>query len=217
MGDKQKQLDEVAREIKEFKGIEIAKNATNAVPGEGDSESELMFIGEAPGFHEDQQGRPFVGLAGKLLEKSLGEIGLARNDVYITNIVKYRPPDNRDPLPEEIDACKDWLDRQIMIISPKIIVTLGRFSMAKFMGPQSISKIHGQHRQISFRPDVGGELNVIVYPMFHPAAALRGTTVMNIFKEDFHKLKKLLNEEEKAEPVIEPVKTEKKPKQESLF
>src|SRR3989344_5046177 len=125
--EKQAQLDQIAQEIKDFDGLDIARNCTHAVPGEGSPDAQIMFIGEAPGFNEDQHGRPFVGQAGKLLEKSLQEsLGMNRADVYITNIVKYRPPDNRDPFPDEIEVCRDWLDRQIRVISPKIIATLGQ-------------------------------------------------------------------------------------------
>ncbi len=192
------ELEKISQEIKSFKGIDIAKDCTHAVPGEGNPDAQVMFIGEAPGFHEDQQGRPFVGQAGKLLEKSLSEIGLKREEVYITNIVKFRPPENRDPFPEEIEACKEWLDRQISIISPQIIATLGRFSMAKFFGPQSISRIHGQHRKILWK-----DVPVLVFPMYHPAAALRAGEVMREFINDFQKLSHLLKSPPPtAEPLI---------------
>ncbi len=180
-------LEKIAQEIKAFKGLEIARNAINGVAGEGNPDSEVLFIGEAPGRNEDESGRPFVGQAGKLLEKNLNVIGLQRSDVFITNIVKYRPPDNRDPFPEEIAACKDWLDEQIKIIDPKIIVTLGRFSMGKFIEGVTISKVHGQPRFVDF----GGK-RYIVYPMFHPAAALRSGSMMKPFEEDFVKLSTLL-------------------------
>ena len=202
--EKQIGLNKVAQEVREFKGLDIAKAATNAVPGEGDPDAEIFFFGEAPGFNEDQQGRPFVGQAGKLLEKTLmSELGLTRDRVYITNIVKYRPPDNRDPLPNEIEACREWLDRQIEIISPKIIVTLGRYSMAKFIPDVSISKVHGQARFVDF----SGQ-RYIVFPMYHPAAALRAGAVMQQFIADFSKLKNLLGgnvaEVAKIEPKTEP-------------
>lgn len=178
-------LEKISEEINSFKGIEIARNALHPVPGEGDPNTKIMFIGEAPGSQEDQTGRPFVGMSGQMMTKTLKEItGLDRSQVYITNIVKYRPPDNRDPSEEEIVACKDWLDRQIEIISPELIVTLGRFSMGKFITGQTISKIHGQiHEYGKYK----------IFPMFHPAAALRGGGVMKAFKEDFLKLKDYLN------------------------
>lgn len=186
--EKQSQLAEIAQEIKAFKGLAIARSATNAVPGEGNPDAQIMFIGEAPGFNEDKQGRPFVGQAGKLLEKELTEVlGLKRTDVYITNIVKFRPPDNRDPLPEEIEACRGWLDRQIAIIRPQFIVTLGRFSMAKFITGVTISRVHGEPRFVIFQ-----DVRYTVYPMYHPAAALRAGEVMKQFQTDFEKLKKLV-------------------------
>ncbi len=181
-------LAKIALEIKSFKGLEIAMNATNAVPGEGNPDTEVLFIGEAPGRNEDMTGRPFVGQAGKLLEKNLNNIGLKREDVFITNIVKFRPPENRDPTPEEIELCKDWLDDQIEIISPRIIATLGRFSMAKFIPDVTISRVHGQARFVDFR-----NKKYIVYPMYHPAAALRAGSMMKLFEEDFIKLKDLLD------------------------
>jgi uracil-DNA glycosylase len=198
--NKQAELDKIASEIKAFKGLEIARKATKAVPGEGDPNAKLMFIGEAPGFNEDREGRPFVGQAGKLLEKTLNGIGLQRSEVYITNIVKFRPPDNRDPFPEEIEACKDWLDRQIAVIEPKIIVTLGRFSMAKFIPGVTISRIHGIARNVDFQIS-NFKFQIVVFPMYHPAAALRATSMMNEFISDFNKLNTLINP-----PVPEPVK-----------
>ena len=207
---KNEELNKIAEEIKNFKGLDIARNATHAVPGEGNPDATLFFCGEGPGFNEDQQGRPFVGQAGKLLEKTLKEIlNLDRVDVYITNIIKFRPPDNRDPQPFEIEACRNWLDRQIDIIRPKIICTLGRFSMAKFIPDVSISRVHGQPRFVEFLGQ-----KYIIFPMYHPAAALRGTTVLNEFKQDFVKLKNMLN------PVsVQPNIPEEKPviTQPSLF
>ncbi len=198
--EKQTELDKIAEEIKEFKGLEIARRAIHAVPGEGNPDAQLMFIGEGPGQNEDLQGRPFVGQAGKLLEKTLIEaLGLKREEVYITNIIKYRPPENRDPLPEEIEACKNWLDRQIEIISPKIIATLGRFSMAKFIPDVTISRVHGQARFAEFNK------KIIIFPMYHPAAALRAGSMMQEFINDFNKLKSLLGTE-KVMAATEPDK-----------
>ncbi len=187
--EKKVELAKIAQEIIAFTGLDIAKQATQAVPGEGSPDAQIMFIGEAPGFNEDQQGRPFVGQAGKLLEKILQDtLNLERRDVYITNVVKFRPPDNRDPQPFEIDACADWLDRQIKIIQPQIIVTLGRFSMGKFIPGVTISRIHGQPRFIDFQGS-----RYTLFPMYHPAAALRAGEVMAQFKEDFQKLSKFLH------------------------
>ena len=146
-----------------------------------------MLIGEAPGFHEDQQGKPFVGAAGQLLNKLLASAGLKREDVYITNVLKNRPPNNRDPLPEEIQEAARFLDAQIEIIDPKVIVTLGRFSMTKFMPGAKITYVHRQPKRVGRR---------VVIPMFHPAAALRSGEVMNLTKADFEKLPEILKEAE---------------------
>jgi uracil-DNA glycosylase family 4 len=190
------ELNKIAAEINNFKGLDIAKAATRAVPGEGDPDAQIMFIGEAPGFNEDREGRPFVGQAGKLLEKTLREtLNMDRSQVYITNIVKFRPPDNRDPFPNEIEACRDWLDRQITVIQPKIIATLGRFSMGKFIPDVSISRVHGQSRFVDF-----GGSRYIVFPMYHPAAALRAGSMMQEFVSDFNKLKNLLGSPQKEIP-----------------
>jgi uracil-DNA glycosylase family 4 len=209
--EKQLELDKIAKEIRDFKGLEIARNCTRAVPGEGNPDAQIMFIGEAPGHNEDLQGRPFVGQAGKLLEKTLKDVlNLDRFDVYITNIVKFRPPDNRDPLPDEIEACRKWLDRQIAIIQPKIIATLGRFSMAKFIPDVSISRVHGQSRFVNFN-----DFKIIVFPMYHPAAALRAGSMMQEFVTDFNKLKDLLGGKQQA--VEPPPSQEPKITQQSLF
>jgi DNA polymerase len=144
-----------------------------------------MFIGEAPGFHEDQQGRPFVGAAGRFLEELLESIGLTRQDVYIANVIKCRPPGNRDPLPDEIEACKPFLDRQLDLIQPKLVVTLGRFSMARAFPKARISQIHGQPRKI------GG---IVYYPMYHPAAALHQPSLRRTVEEDMQRIPKLLKQ-----------------------
>ena len=205
--EKKIELGKIAQEIKAFKGLDIAKNATYAVPGEGNPDAEIMLIGEAPGMVENSTGRPFVGQSGQLMRKTLLETtGIKPEEVFITNIVKFRPPDNRDPSDSEIAACADWLDRQIKIISPKIIVTLGRFSMAKFIPGVTISQIHGISRYYQL-PTMNYKL--IIFPMYHPAAALRGTTMLNAFKEDFVKLKNLLAPQPKIE--------DNTPSQTSLF
>jgi DNA polymerase len=139
-----------------------------------------MFIGEGPGFHEDQQGLPFVGPAGKLLDKLLSSIGLKREEVFITNVIKHRAPGNRDPMPSEIDACRGFLDKQIEVIDPKVVVTLGRFSMDKFIPGARISQVHGQARFVQF-----GDKKLIVIPMYHPAAALRAGRIMEELRKDF--------------------------------
>lgn len=198
--DKQQKLDNVAKKIAETHGGPFGPGL-NPVPGEGNPDAKIMFIGEGPGFHEDRLGRPFVGVSGQLLRKTLGENGFKESDVFITNIVKYRPPENRDPLPQEIEFFRPFLDEQIEIISPKIIVTLGRFSMYKFLGESAtISRIHGQARRIG---------KYLIFSMFHPAAALRDGSVMRAFKEDFGKLKEALSPKS-------VMKVEEKKKEEQL-
>lgn len=193
---------------------EVARDASlplyreaSLVFGEGNPEAEVMFIGEAPGFHEDRLGRPFVGTAGKLLDKLLLGIGWRREDVYITNIVKRRPPENRDPLPEEIEAYKPYLTRQIEIINPKAIVPLGRYSMNYFLPEAKISRDQGR---VFF---VGGRR---IIPMFHPAAALRATAVLKILEEGFKKLPELIHEN-KIREEIKVQKKEEPPIMQSLF
>ena len=141
-------LTEFYEEIANCERCILSQARKNTVPGEGPEDPEIMFIGEGPGFHEDQQGRPFVGSAGRFLEELLEDIGLRREEVYICNVIKCRPPGNRDPLPEEIDACKPYLDRQIELLSPRMIVTLGRFSMERYFPGAKISHIHGQPRKV---------------------------------------------------------------------
>lgn len=193
--DKKRALEEIAAQIKKCRRCPLYKNATNSVPGEGNPEAEIMFIGEGPGYHEDQQGIPFCGQAGKLLDELLQSIEVKREEVFICNMLRHRPPGNRDPLLEEIEACKIWLDQQIKVIQPKAIVTLGRFSMAKFIPEGKISFLHGQARFVDFEGR-----KYIVIPMFHPAAALRSLEIMSKLKEDFKKIAKMLTSKE--EPVI---------------
>ncbi len=185
-------LSELNVEIAHCQRCEIAKERTKAVPGEGPEDAEIMFVGEAPGWHEDQQGRPFVGSAGKYLEQLLASIGLKREQVYITNVIKTRPPANRDPLPTEIGNCQEWLERQIEIIRPKMIVTLGRYSMAKFFPGKSISKIHGSAQKRD---------NIIYYAMYHPAAALHQQSLRQVIGADMLKIPAILAE---AKTVPEP-------------
>jgi DNA polymerase len=185
-------LTELYQELSNCHKCDIAKSRTKVVPGEGAENAEIMFIGEAPGWHEDHQGRPFVGPAGQFLDELLASIGLKRNDVYITNIIKTRPPDNRDPLPQEIMNCRPWLDRQLAIIKPKIIVTLGRYSMNMFFPGKSIGQIHGT----SVRKN-----GVIYFAMYHPAAALHQQSLRDTIKTDMLKLPALL-EQLKPEPEI---------------
>jgi len=195
-------LSELYQEIAACQRCDLAKYRTRAVPGEGSENAEIMFIGEAPGWHEDQQGRPFVGPAGQFLDKLLASIGLKREQVYITNVVKGRPPENRDPLPAEIAACRKWLDRQIELIHPRMIVTLGRYSMAMFFPGKSISKIHGTAQKRD---------NVIYYAMYHPAAALHQQSLRQAIEADMLKIPSLLAES-KAMAEAEP-----QPQQLSMF
>jgi DNA polymerase len=185
----EKQLAELRQEIEACTRCELFRSAENAVPGEGNARARIMLIGEAPGWHEDKQGKPFVGNSGKFLTELLASAGLAREDVFITNVVKHRPPGNRDPLPDEIMACSVWLEKQVETIDPDVIVTLGRFSMAKYFPGERISKIHGQAKE------VGGRY---IVPMYHPAAALHNGSLRPEIEADFQKLPRLLAEREKA-------------------
>ncbi|MEX1253362.1 MAG: uracil-DNA glycosylase [Dehalococcoidia bacterium] len=185
MEDQAVALHELAGEIAVCPKCDLAKTRTNAVPGEGSPSADIVFIGEGPGFYEDQQARPFIGPAGKFLDELLGSIGLRRQDVYICNVIKCRPPNNRDPLPGEIAECRPWLDRQLEIIRPKVIVTLGRFSMSRYFQGQSISRIHGQPKRVD---------GVLVVPMYHPAAALHQGSLRRTIEQDFRKLPGLLAE-----------------------
>lgn len=172
-------LNEIAAQVRRCEDCQLHFSRKNAVSGEGPSNSELMFIGEGPGFHENEQGRPFVGQAGKFLDELLEVAGYNRSQVFITNVVKCRPPGNRDPLPEELAACAKYLDRQIEVINPSVIVTLGRFSMAKYLPGAKISEVHGKTFWVHER---------LIVPMFHPAAALHQPALKNSIIEDFRKL-----------------------------
>jgi uracil-DNA glycosylase family 4 len=190
------QLSELNQEILVCQRCILAKSRTNAVPGEGPEDAAIMFIGEGPGFHEDRQGRPFVGAAGQYLDELLEQIGLKRAHVYIANVIKCRPPANRDPQPEEVEACRPYLDRQIELIRPRLVITLGRFSMARYFPGVTISRIHGQPKRIG---------SVIYYPMFHPAAALHQPKWRAIVEQDFLRIPELLSRlqdvsEDKPEP-----------------
>lgn len=208
---KQQKLQKIAGRVEECTRCSLYKKATKPVSGAGSPDAEIMFIGEGPGYHEDQQGLPFVGAAGKLLDKLLQSIKVKRNEVFIGNVIKHRPPGNRDPLPEEIEACQPFLDEQIKIINPKIIVTLGRFSMAKFLPDEKISQIHGQARFVDWQGK-----RLVVLPMYHPAAALRNGAIMQQIRQDFQKIPLLLKGELATEEE-EPTKSEKEEKQLSLI
>src|SRR5215471_18140194 len=181
-------LEKVAAEVSTCTKCDLWKSRTKAVPGEGNPHARIMFIGEGPGFHEDKQGRPFVGPAGQFLDELLASINLKRADVFITNVVKCRPPGNRDPLPAEIGACNDYLDRQIAAINPQVIVTLGRFSMAKFFGGEKISAIHGRARKVDGR---------ICIAMYHPAAGLHQQSLKESIRADFKKIPQVIAEAER--------------------
>ncbi len=182
--DKKLRLKQIAADIKQNNICpDLAVTATNLVLGDGNSNADIVFIGEAPGKNEDEQGLPFVGAAGKFLNEMLASIGLERGDVYITNIVKYRPPNNRDPLPDEKKAFWPYLVQQIEVIEPKVIVTLGRHSMEYFLTEQKISQIHGEPKRISF-----GEKKVVILPLYHPAAALYNGGMRETLLEDFGKI-----------------------------
>ena len=189
-------LSQLHEEILPCQRCQLANYRNKAVPGEGAEDAGIMLVGEAPGWHEDQQGRPFVGPAGQFLTQLLASINLGREQVYITNVIKCRPPGNRDPLPGEMQTCRHWLDSQIEVIRPKMVVTLGRYSMALFFLGKSISKIHGTAQKRD---------NIIYYAMYHPAAALHQQSLRQAIEEDMLKIPSLLAEaeiitEEKQQP-----------------
>jgi uracil-DNA glycosylase len=172
-------------EVRTCQKCELAKGRTNTVPGEGPENAEIMFIGEAPGFHEDRQGRPFVGAAGKLLDELLGGIGVKREQVYIANVIKCRPPQNRDPQPEEMDACRPYIEKQLELIRPKVIITISRFAMGRWFPDRKISEIHGKPRKFG---------DLVVLPMYHPAAALHQPSLKKVLEEDFKRVPQILKE-----------------------
>jgi uracil-DNA glycosylase len=178
-------LAHIAQEVAVCTKCALHESRKKSVAGEGPADAEIMFIGEGPGFHENEQGRPFVGASGKFLDQLLAQAELTREDVFICNVVKCRPPSNRDPHPDELSACDEYLEKQIETINPSIIVTLGRISMSKFFGNVKISAVHGQMQKVGER---------FVIPMFHPAAALHQPALKPSILGDFAKLPDLLNE-----------------------
>ena len=176
---KEEILEKIEKVVKSCQKCRLYKTAERAVPGEGNPHAKIAFVGEAPGFNEDKEGRPFVGRAGKLLDELLKEIGLKRSDVWIGNVVKHRPPENRDPMVDEIRACRPYLLDQIRSISPKLLVTLGRFAMAEYLPEAKISEVHGQ----AFRVN-----EYVVLPLYHPAAALRSENVSRELRQDFRRI-----------------------------
>jgi len=184
-------LKELNNQILKCEKCALCETRKNVVPGEGSSNADIMFIGEGPGKNEDEQGIPFIGAAGKLLDKLIALIGLTREDIYIANVVKCRPPQNRDPLPEEVDACRPWLDQQIEIIKPKLIVLLGRHSMDRFLPNQKISIDHGKPKRKNGQ---------VYFPIYHPAAALYRNGLLEYLEKDFKKIPKVLEIIEKSKP-----------------
>ncbi|HUI88693.1 MAG TPA: uracil-DNA glycosylase [Anaerolineales bacterium] len=205
-------LAQVAKEVAVCEKCGLYHSRKKSVPGEGPAHSEIMFIGEGPGFYENEQGRPFVGAAGQFLDQLLAQAGLQRSKVWIGNVVKCRPPGNRDPQPEELAACDVYLERQIQAINPSIIITLGRYSMGKFMPGAKISAVHGQMRRV-------GERYVIA--MFHPAAALHQASLKPALLADFAKLPELLEQARKglgrSAREVKPEEPKVEPKQLNLF
>ena len=189
-------LQEIRQEITTCQLCQLARERINAVPGEGPSRVDIMFIGEAPGFHENRQGKPFVGQAGQFLDELLQAAGVERDQVFITNVVKCRPPNNRDPLPEELRACQRYLDEQIELLDPQVIVTLGRISMAKFITDGRISAIHGRTHNVDGRK---------VVTMYHPAAALHQPALRQTLIEDFARLKRFISTRTTPQPEPETV------------
>ncbi len=213
---KKEQLDELNKKMLACSQCALRETCTQVVPGEGNANAEIMFIGEGPGKDEDKQGIPFVGAAGKFLNQMLEIINLKREDVYIGNVIKCRPPGNRDPLPEEVKACWPWLEQQIKIITPKLIITLGKHSLERFIPGQKISQVHGK----ALRRNIPGIGTWIFYVLYHPAAALYQGSMREVLIADFKKIPKVLEEVKKSKskitakaPGIEP----EEDKQESLF
>lgn len=193
------ELDTLAVQIGQCTRCLLHRGRTHAVPGEGAEDAEIMFVGEGPGFHEDQQGRPFVGPAGQFLDELLESIGLTRSDVYITNVIKCRPPGNRDPLPEEVSACESYLDRQVELVQPVVLVTLGRFSMARAFPKARISNVHGQPRKIN---------GIVYYPMYHPAAALHRPSLRSTVESDMGRIPDVVKRAPHLEDSAPPLQAE---------
>jgi uracil-DNA glycosylase family 4 len=206
LAQRQAQLDSLAEMVRVCVRCKLCETRKNAVPGEGPVDARIMFIGEGPGANEDQTGRPFVGAAGQLLERLLATIGLTREDVYIANVVKCRPPMNRDPEPDEIEACKPYLGRQLKIIDPDIIVTLGRFAMERWLPDKKISRVHGQNFRYGSR---------MIVPLFHPAAALRRPEWQVALEEDFLRLPDYVEEAHSLRTVLVENEDEAPPPQQS--
>lgn len=211
-------LEQIANEVRDCTACRLHEGRTRAVPGEGDPDTEVVFVGEGPGFNEDREGRPFVGRAGSLLVRLLAHIGWRREDVFITNVVKCRPPDNRDPQPDEIAACAGYLRRQLEVLDPAVVVTLGRYSMGTFMPGARIGQVHGTTSPAD--PDTGAR-NALVFAMYHPAAALRTAAIEHESFEDVARIPTVLLDarERRAKPAppepapAEPLPAEPAPAQ----
>ena len=203
-------LGQIAHEVTSCTSRGLFHSRKHAVPGEGPADAEIVFIGEGPGFHENEQGRPFVGAAGKFLDELLVKNGLQRDQVFITNVVKCRPPGNRDPLPDEVDTCtRLYLERQIQAINPAVIVTLGRYSMGHYLPTAKISNVHGQAMLVKGR---------LIIPMYHPAAALHQQALRPVIEQDFAGLSKHLAKlRDRQELKVEELDEKEEPKQLSLF
>ena len=199
-------LEQIANEVRVCNACPLHLGRKNAVPGEGPPNADLMFIGEGPGFHENEQGRPFVGAAGRFLEELLGSIHLTREQVFIGNVIKCRPPGNRDPQIDEIQACANFLDRQIRVVNPKVIITLGRFSMARFFPKARISSIHGQAKWVQGR---------LIVAMYHPAAALHQPSLREVVRKDFSHLPQYILQAKDQSPSQEEPPAD--PQQLSMF
>ena len=209
MASPQEDLQTLDAVIRRCPLCDLSKTRTNAVPGDGPADAELLFIGEGPGFNEDRQGRPFVGAAGQFLDQMLASIGLDRSKVFVTNVVKCRPPNNRDPLPAEIAACAPYLEQQMALIKPLVVVTLGRHSMGRFFPGEKISAIHGTARQVD------GQTVVALY---HPAAALHQQSLRTTLEEDFRKIPHFLEEARaRTRQAGEQTPADDPPQQLSLF
>lgn len=199
---------DLAAQIKVCTRCRLSESRTQAVPGVGPGHAQIMFIGEAPGFYEDKQGEPFVGPAGQFLNELLSQIQLERKDVFITNVVKCRPPQNRDPQPDEIEACRIWLDQQIRLIQPKVVITISRYAMARWFPEKKISEIHGKARRFG---------DLVVVPMYHPAAALHQHSLRRVLEEDFKHLPDYINHPGKVPAGGAAPTSEKPPSQLQMF
>ena len=191
-------LDALRTEASSCTRCALSQSRTQVVFGNGHPNADLMFVGEAPGFHEDQQGIPFVGQAGKLLDKLLAGIGLTRADVYVANTLKCRPPGNRDPLPDEKQKCEPWLFKQIELIRPKVVATLGNHATKQLTGKETgITRVHGQPQQAVYGP-----VTVTIFPIYHPAAALYTPAMLKVLEEDFARIPELISRADAAVPVV---------------